>query len=180
MNLHTNGTEFYGNSSNLAFLSNLYSRAQNQAENKASNQPNAEPVRHGNFTQGNNAHQPLPSSPHGNFGSGRRRSMPSKARLSIVNLLCNADYTGHPSPESQDGHRSPSLGDGSRGNFNTGKGKVCFRMLSLKQLTEDPLKTSRKRLISWIWSSPVSSTVGNRKDLHPQLLHQQALYTSNA
>ena len=31
VNLHTNGTEFYGNSSNLAFLGNLYARARNQS-----------------------------------------------------------------------------------------------------------------------------------------------------
>lgn len=58
--------------------------------------------------------------------------MSSKAQLSIVNLLYNADYTGHPSPQSQDGYRNPSDGDGSRGNSNTSKGKVWFSMLSLK------------------------------------------------
>ncbi|TPR08674.1 Sugar (and other) transporter family protein [Aspergillus niger] len=43
VNLHTNGTEFYGNSSNLAFLGNLYARARNQAENKPLTIPDNEP-----------------------------------------------------------------------------------------------------------------------------------------
>ncbi|KAJ6114525.1 transcriptional regulator family: Fungal Specific TF [Penicillium sp. IBT 16267x] len=73
VNLHTKGTEFYGNSSNLA---------------------------------------PQPSSPE-------NRSTPGKSQLSIVNLLYNADYTGHPSPQSYNStegssHKSSSYANAPR------------------------------------------------------------------
>ena len=94
INLHTKGTEFYGNSSNLAFLGNLFARAQNQSQGDS---------------QLSNKHVPLavkrpqPSSPESRSTSGR-------AQLSIVNLLYNADYTGHPSPQSYDSPGGVSRG----------------------------------------------------------------------
>ncbi|KAJ5720363.1 transcriptional regulator family: Fungal Specific TF [Penicillium malachiteum] len=87
INLHTKGTEFYGNSSNLAFLGNLFARAQHQSEGQESLlNRDATPT----------ANKLQASSPES-------RSTPGKSQLSIVNLLYNVDYTGHPSPQSYDG-----------------------------------------------------------------------------
>ncbi|KAJ5549339.1 transcriptional regulator family: Fungal Specific TF [Penicillium frequentans] len=99
VNLHTKGTEFYGNSSNLAFLGNLFARAQNQSEGR-------DPGGDQDVAAKTTANRPQPSSPE-------NRSTPGKSQLSIVNLLYNADYTGHPSPQSHNStegssHKSPS------------------------------------------------------------------------
>ena len=88
VNLQTNGTEFYGNSSNLAFLGNLFARAQHQAENRDSGSPN---IQDETAMQKTAVNKKLPTSPG-------PRSSSSKGNLSIVNLLYNADYTGQPSP----------------------------------------------------------------------------------
>ncbi|KAJ5716242.1 transcriptional regulator family: Fungal Specific TF [Penicillium malachiteum] len=87
VNLHTKGTEFYGNSSNLAFLGNLFARAQNQSEGQES-------LLNRDATPAANKLQ---------ASSPESRSTPGKSQLSIVNLLYNVDYTGHPSPQSYDG-----------------------------------------------------------------------------
>ncbi|KAJ5917844.1 transcriptional regulator family: Fungal Specific TF [Penicillium verhagenii] len=89
VNLHTKGTEFYGNSSNFAFLGNLFARAQHQSEGGDS-------VGSQDIAPRITTTKPQPSSPE-------NRSTPGKSQLSIVNLLYNADYTGHPSPQSYDG-----------------------------------------------------------------------------
>ncbi|KAJ5377274.1 transcriptional regulator family: Fungal Specific TF [Penicillium cataractarum] len=108
LNLHTKGTEFYGNSSNLAFLGNLYTRAKNQAETRAPEYPPTGP-----YTAAA-TNRPQPLSPATCPGAG---PLTSKAQLSIVNLLYNADYTGHPSPRSLNGvegatNSSPSFASG--------------------------------------------------------------------
>lgn len=94
INLHTNGTEFYGNSSNLAFLGNLYARARNQAENRISNAS-------GNGAYMNSDLQPT------QYAAGQRsyqaldkhtddtKAASDKAQLSIVNLLYNPNYPSH-------------------------------------------------------------------------------------
>ncbi|KAJ6028010.1 transcriptional regulator family: Fungal Specific TF [Penicillium herquei] len=87
VNLHTKGTEFYGNSSNLAFLGNLFARAQHQSEGQES-------LLNRDVTPAANKLQ---------ASSPESRSTPGKSQLSIVNLLYNVDYTGHPSPQSYDG-----------------------------------------------------------------------------
>ncbi|KAJ5623379.1 transcriptional regulator family: Fungal Specific TF [Penicillium lividum] len=102
VNLHTKGTEFYGNSSNLAFLGNLFARAQNQSEGR-------DPVIQDIAPK---ITRPQPSSPENRSASG-------KSQLSIVNLLYNADYTGHLSPQSYAGaeggsHRSSSYENAPR------------------------------------------------------------------
>ncbi|KAJ5797572.1 transcriptional regulator family: Fungal Specific TF [Penicillium pulvis] len=99
VNLHTKGTEFYGNSSNLAFLGNLFARAQNQSEGR-------DPGGNQDVAAKTTANRPRLSSPENG-------STPGKSQLSIVNLLYNADYTGHPSPQSHNStegssHKSPS------------------------------------------------------------------------
>ena len=93
LNLHTNGTEFYGNSSNLACLANLFARAQNHTETRASDQRENQRVNIGHTTPATR----LQASSQG------IRSMAGKQQLSIVNLLYNADYTGHPSLQSCEG-----------------------------------------------------------------------------
>ncbi|CAI7574529.1 unnamed protein product [Penicillium glandicola] len=110
VNLHTNGTEFYGNSSNLAFLGNLYARAQNQElkDQNRSDETRQMPASP-NYT--NSRSRPFSPETH----KANRRS--SKSQLSIVNLLYNADYVGHPSPQSYDGtdltaQRTPPVADG--------------------------------------------------------------------
>jgi hypothetical protein len=106
VNLHTNGTEFYGNSSNLAFLGNLYIRAQNQGEHRDQNRPESDVAR-----------QAQPVSPKVSRDNGQKRS--GRSQLSIVNLLYNADYNDHLSPQSHDGadpaaQRIPTVADGAR------------------------------------------------------------------
>ncbi|KAI1832832.1 transcriptional regulator family: Fungal Specific TF [Penicillium roqueforti] len=112
VNLHTNGTEFYGNSSNLAFLGNLYARAQNQ-ELRYQNRPDETPRQIPASPDYTNP-QSQPLSRETSHKSSRRSG---KSQLSIVNLLYNADYIGHPSPQSHDGtdfaaQRSPPDADG--------------------------------------------------------------------
>ncbi|RAL02964.1 Zn(II)2Cys6 transcription factor [Aspergillus ibericus CBS 121593] len=106
VNLHTNGTEFYGTSSNLAFLGNLYARARNQAETKALTIPDNETSYHSH--EGSNpAFSSLqsdktglnhlsPNSPADRQSDG---SQTNKAQLSIVNLLYNPKYPSHSPPE---------------------------------------------------------------------------------
>ncbi|OKO97572.1 hypothetical protein PENSUB_10366 [Penicillium subrubescens] len=116
VNLHTKGTEFYGNSSNLAFLGNLYTRAKNQAETRAAELQATE----SDTPASTSRQQPLSPA-----AGPRTGPLSGKAQLSIVNLLYNADYTGHPSPHSITGvesgtNRSPSfvVGQGHAGALN--------------------------------------------------------------
>ncbi|OOG00144.1 hypothetical protein ASPCADRAFT_393841 [Aspergillus carbonarius ITEM 5010] len=106
VNLHTNGTEFYGTSSNLAFLGNLYARARNQAETKALTIPDNEPPYPPH--EGSNPaldsiqsdksglNQLSPNSPADRQSDG---SQTNKAQLSIVNLLYNPKYPSHSPPQ---------------------------------------------------------------------------------
>ncbi|KAJ5780668.1 transcriptional regulator family: Fungal Specific TF [Penicillium paradoxum] len=137
VNLHTNGTEFYGNSSNLAFLGNLYMRAQNQAESRDHNQPDE-------------ASQPNKASPHSfnqrsqllssDTSHEKHDSRSSKSQLSIVNLLYNVEYTGHPTPQSHNGAKdatqmSPGVTGGPNKVSPNSNGQdtnleVCFPRLT--------------------------------------------------
>lgn len=95
INLHTNGTEFYGNSSNLAFLSNLYARARNQAENRTLNSE------YGVYPASSSQSQRTPQQPYQISGrKSAEKATPDKAQLSIVNMLYNPNYPAH-SPSSQ-------------------------------------------------------------------------------
>ena len=96
INLHTNGTEFYGNSSNLAFLGNLYARARNQAESKTLNTSE-----NGVYPASTNSSQPTSQQPYQTSDSkDAEKATPDKGQLSIVNLLYNPNYSAH-SPPSQ-------------------------------------------------------------------------------
>jgi len=91
VNAHTSGTEFYGGSSNLAFLDRLFTRARNRARAYSSYGP-------GPVIQ---AHD----------DTGRLQGAHSDSRhlhddeLSIVNLMYSADYpaSGPPGTSSSDG-----------------------------------------------------------------------------
>ncbi|PWY92713.1 hypothetical protein BO70DRAFT_328052 [Aspergillus heteromorphus CBS 117.55] len=106
VNLHTNGTEFYGTSSNLAFLGNLYARARNQAETKALTIPDHEPAfpPNGGPNPALNSlppektafHQLTPNSPADRQSDSTQTN---KAQLSIVNLLYNPKYPSHSPPQ---------------------------------------------------------------------------------
>ncbi|KAJ5306451.1 hypothetical protein N7508_005466 [Penicillium antarcticum] len=98
VNLHTNGTEFYGNSSNLAFLGNLYARARSQADNRDQYQLADYVSQLMQETPANQRDQPPHPEP-----SDHKSGKSGKSQLSIVNLLYNADYPGHLSPQSQSG-----------------------------------------------------------------------------
>lgn len=132
VNLHTNGTEFYGNSSNLAFLGNLYARAHHQElrdQTRFDEIPRQIPA---SPNYPNPPSQPL--SPGTRHTKGNRRSC--KSQLSIVNLLYNADYIGHPSPQSHDGvdfatERSPPDSEGLRGRTPTMSNGRCPFCLSM-------------------------------------------------
>lgn len=90
INLHTNGTEFYGNSSNLAFLGNLYARARNQAENRTNTSEN------GVYPPPASASQPTTSEPNQTLDNkDAEKATSDKAQLSIVNLLYNPNYPSH-------------------------------------------------------------------------------------
>ncbi|KAJ6026952.1 uncharacterized protein N7446_004446 [Penicillium canescens] len=115
VNLHTNGTEFYGNSSNLAFLENLYARARNQAGSRSQNLLDRGASQPTPVSPVNQRDQPL--SPETSQDLNGRKS--GNSQLSIVNLLYNADYPGHPSPQSQSdrviaAHTTPSVQGNSR------------------------------------------------------------------
>ncbi|PYH93807.1 hypothetical protein BO71DRAFT_326872 [Aspergillus ellipticus CBS 707.79] len=105
VNLHTNGTEFYGTSSNLAFLGNLYARARNQSETKALTIPEHE---HTFSHEGPNpALKSLPSdkvvfnqlTPNSPADRQPDSTQTNKAQLSIVNLLYNPKYPSQSPPQ---------------------------------------------------------------------------------
>ena len=124
INIHTNGTEFYGNSSNLAFLGNLYARARNQAENRTLNASENEV-----YPASTSSSQPTTSQqPYQTSDSkDAEKATSDKAQLSIVNLLYNPNYPSH-SPSSQSTltdkeSRNVQVGHnlGSTGNIIIGK-----------------------------------------------------------
>ena len=124
INLHTNGTEFYGNSSNLAFLGNLYARARNQAENRTLNaSENQVYPASTSSSQPTTSQQPYQTSD----SKDAEKATSDKAQLSIVNLLYNPNYPSH-SPSSQSTltdkeSRNVQVGHnpGSTGNIIIGK-----------------------------------------------------------
>lgn len=122
INLHTNGTEFYGNSSNLAFLGNLYARARNQAEAKTLNVPE---ILSSNFLdegclaldQSSTVKYASPRQAlHSTVDKERENAKPatSATQLSIVNLLYNPGYPSTSPPQisgrpENDGNRQGSI-----------------------------------------------------------------------
>ncbi|RAH83716.1 hypothetical protein BO86DRAFT_358136 [Aspergillus japonicus CBS 114.51] len=111
VNIHTNGTEFYGNSSNLAFLGNLYARARTQAGNRGSTVPDHE-YTHA-LVEGHTAASDtvqtnkdglnqLTPSPTADTQSEGAHPTTNTTQLSIVNLLYNPKYPSQ-SPLQSDG-----------------------------------------------------------------------------
>ncbi|KAB8245778.1 fungal-specific transcription factor domain-containing protein [Aspergillus flavus] len=125
INLHTNGTEFYGNSSNLAFLGNLYARARNQAEARTSDLPENMPS---NIPDEGHRQTPDQQSTmkyvsprqarHSTVDKERETAKPatSATQLSIVNLLYNPGYSSTSPPQingrpEDDGNRHSTVGN---------------------------------------------------------------------
>ena len=111
VNLHTNGTEFYGNSSNLAFLGNLYAGARNQADNKAPDEPEPDISPMQGQSSRTSDRLNLRRDVHGQslgptkeaVEAGHTRSVSEKTQPSIVNLLYNPNYSTSPiSPQTKD------------------------------------------------------------------------------
>lgn len=152
VNLHTNGTEFYGNSSNLAFLGNLYARARNHAETKPLTIPDNEP----SFPTNGGTNAALNSlsdkaaadhlTPNSPADKQSESSQTNKAQLSIVNLLYNPKYPSHSPPQINGGAeddrqgRKESAGD-TRANAQSFVGKsslyiyLCDSNLTSRQIT---------------------------------------------
>ncbi|GKZ26009.1 hypothetical protein AbraCBS73388_001956 [Aspergillus brasiliensis] len=134
VNLHTNGTEFYGNSSNLAFLGNLYARARNHADHKPLTIPDNEP----SYPSNGGAHAALNSladktaadqlTPN-SADKQSESSQTNKAQLSIVNLLYNPKYPSHSPPQISGGTEDVRQGrkedaEGTRANTQSFVGKL--------------------------------------------------------
>ncbi|KAL4897647.1 fungal-specific transcription factor domain-containing protein [Aspergillus ambiguus] len=103
VNIHTNGTEFYGNSSNLAFLGNLYARARGQAENRALAVPESSSA----LAQGTGvmlastpSEKNALQSPQSAGNRPDSSKVTGKAQLSIVNLLYNPTYASYSPPQA--------------------------------------------------------------------------------
>lgn len=116
VNLHTSGTEFYGNSSNLAFLGNLYARARHQADSQVPHVADL-PYPPAETTQADIATPTGQSDKQSDGGN-------PKSQLSIVNLLYNPSYPSHFPPQVSgrldgDRGRESQLGTGalSRSHF---------------------------------------------------------------
>ncbi|KAJ5395622.1 transcriptional regulator family: Fungal Specific TF [Penicillium crustosum] len=144
VNLHTNGTEFYGNSSNLAFLGNLYARAHHQ---ELRDQPRFDETS-----------RQIPAS-H-NYPNPPFQPLSPETRH-------NKDYIGHPSPQSHDGvdfttERSPPDSDGLRNRTPTISNDQDTSLESLfPRLTESAQVEIEKTFIG--------SYFANKHYIHPLL-----------
>ncbi|KAJ5857437.1 transcriptional regulator family: Fungal Specific TF [Penicillium solitum] len=144
VNLHTNGTEFYGNSSNLAFLGNLYARAHHQELRDQ--------------TRFDETPRQIPASP--NYPNPPSQPLSPETRHS-------KDYIGHPSPQSHDGvdfatERSPPDLDGLRNRTPTMSNDQDTSLESLfPRLTESAQTEIEKTFIG--------SYFANKHYIHPLL-----------
>lgn len=143
VNIHTNGTEFYGNSSNLAFLGNLYARARTQAGIRGSTVPDNEHTHA--LIEGHTAASDtvqtskdglnqLTPSPTADTQSEGARPTTNTTQLSIVNLLYNPKYPSQ-SPLQSDGQSVIDSGGTAKNvvsSQNTAKGHTGERKPTLK------------------------------------------------
>ncbi|CAI7564925.1 unnamed protein product [Penicillium palitans] len=147
VNLHTNGTEFYGNSSNLAFLGNLYARAHHQELRDQ--------------TRFDEIPRQIPASP--NYPNPPSQPLSPGTRHT-------KDYIGHPSPQSHDGvdfatERSPPDSDGLRGRTPTMSNGLKDQDTSLESLF--PRLTESAQLE--IEKTFIGSYFANKHYIHPLL-----------
>ncbi|KAE8321065.1 fungal-specific transcription factor domain-containing protein [Aspergillus sergii] len=175
INLHTNGTEFYGNSSNFAFLGNLYARARNQAEVRTSNIPEYMPS---NLPHEGSRQTPEQQSTvkyvsprqahHSTVDKERETAKPSTSatQLSIVNLLYNPGYSSTSPPQingrpEDDGNREPSTIGNQRNpprNFADHEDAVA---LAIDELSDEAQLEIEKIFIGSYFS--------NKHYIHPML-----------
>ncbi|KAL5360042.1 fungal-specific transcription factor domain-containing protein [Aspergillus floccosus] len=166
VNIHTNGMEFYGNSSNLAFLGNLYARARGQAENRTlavpDNSSSLAPTGGASLMlastpSGKNIHQ----SPH---STGIRNDTPNavtKSQLSIVNLLYNPSYASHSPPQVDVGANSEKQ-EGTRQNDARSFVSNDDAMISLVQGLAEEAQLEIEKMF-------ISSYFSNKHYIHPML-----------
>ncbi|KAB8267312.1 fungal-specific transcription factor domain-containing protein [Aspergillus minisclerotigenes] len=175
INLHTNGTEFYGNSSNLAFLGNLYARARNQAEARTSNIPENMPS---NILDEGNRQTPDQHSAmkyvsprqahHSTVDKERETAKPatSATQLSIVNLLYNPGYSSTSPPQingrpEDDGNRQSSTVGNQRNPPRTFADHEDTVALAIDELSDEAQLEIEKIFIGSYFS--------NKHYIHPML-----------
>ncbi|KAE8363101.1 fungal-specific transcription factor domain-containing protein [Aspergillus caelatus] len=175
INLHTNGTEFYGNSSNFAFLGNLYARARNQVEARTLNVP--ENLSSNLPDEGCCLALDQPStvkyaSPrqalHSTVDKERENAKPatSAAQLSIVNLLYNPGYPSTSPPQisgrpENDGNRQCSIVGNQRNPPRTFPDHEDTVALAIDELSDEAQLEIEKIF--------VGSYFSNKHYIHPML-----------
>ncbi|OJJ75715.1 hypothetical protein ASPBRDRAFT_38019 [Aspergillus brasiliensis CBS 101740] len=171
VNLHTNGTEFYGNSSNLAFLGNLYARARNHADHRPLTIPDNEP----SYPSNGGAHAALsllsdkPATDQLTPNSADKQSESSqtnKAQLSIVNLLYNPKYPSHSPPQISGGTEDDRQGrkedaEGTRANTQSFVDHR-YEMIPLIDRLSDEAQLEIEKMF-------ISSYFCNKHYIHPML-----------
>ncbi|KAL3482533.1 fungal-specific transcription factor domain-containing protein [Aspergillus californicus] len=100
VNVHTKGTEFYGTSSNFAFLQNLYARARNQEDafNSGGPQNGPFPLASTASIERDTSTQLAPEQRREGSSEGNNTTG-NKSQLSIVNLLYNPGYPTQSPPQ---------------------------------------------------------------------------------
>ncbi|KAF9892859.1 hypothetical protein FE257_000448 [Aspergillus nanangensis] len=167
VNIHTNGTEFYGNSSNLAFLGNLYARARSQAENRVPTVPDnglalvphesSGLVPHSSPSERNAVQSPQ---------SASDGSKPTNKQLSIVNLLYNPTYAGHSPPhlggQSENGKQRTGPHSDDPGHLSRGFPNNNDAMVSLVRGLSDEVELEIEKIF-------IGSYFSNKHYIHPML-----------
>ncbi|KKK17713.1 hypothetical protein ARAM_006333 [Aspergillus rambellii] len=165
VNLHTKGTEFYGTSSNFAFLENLYARAYspgmarlpNAPENGASSLTTAKyPIQ--DLTLDQNI-QATPNPPT-ETQAERSKSATNKTQLSIVNLLYNPNYRSHSPPQIS--------GKADEGQIRSGPQNSPRNFADENNLTSVIGKLSNEAQVE-IEKIFVNSYFSNKHYIHPML-----------
>ncbi|PKY07980.1 hypothetical protein P168DRAFT_308153 [Aspergillus campestris IBT 28561] len=161
VNLHTSGTEFYGNSSNLAFLGNLYARARHQADSEVPHVADL-PYPPAETTQADIA------TPTGQPDKQSDGGL-SKSQLSIVNLLYNPSYPSHLPPQVSgkldgDRGRDSQLGAGALPRSHVG-----ILMMSLVRDATPSVEELTLEAQLEIEKIFISSYFSNKHYVHPML-----------
>ena len=144
LNAHTQGTEFYGGSSNLAFLSTLFARARIRARSSSGEQEAS--ARGG-------------ESVHGDTDSPGHLS---NSRLSIVDLMYNADY-----PPASNSSASPAAGSQVRDIRQSPCSYATpgYELPNLETSGGRPYSNDKKEIENYF----VDSYFANKHHIHPFL-----------
>ncbi|EAU38418.1 predicted protein [Aspergillus terreus NIH2624] len=166
VNIHTNGTEFYGTSSNLAFLGSLYARARGQAENRNPTVPDnisgLAPTGGASLMLASApSEKDLLQSPHSTSDRNDAPKAASKAQLSIVNLLYNPTYASH-SPPRVHGRSDNDNQKGPRQNDGRSFVSTDDAMISLVQGLSEEAQLEIEKMF-------ISSYFSNKHYIHPMI-----------